>query len=189
MGKFKELQSFQIEDIPSLFTLSWQLLFCFYVEDIGFSLAHRLFHEYPILYKNIHKVHHLYTQAVGISATYTHPIEFVIGNMIPVGIPAIILGRRMHLVTFLMWTSLRILATTNNHSGYDFPWIPWELLPFKGTPSYHDYHHSGGDFSGNYSGQSNILDSIWGTNKKYLREYLNEQREIHHGKSSKLKRN
>ena len=58
----------------------------------------------------------------------------------------------MHFFTFLVFVVLRIVATTNGHSGYDFPWIAWDMMPFRGTPSYHDFHHSGGDFSGNYSG-------------------------------------
>jgi len=175
LKNYQPSQTFAIEDIPTASTLFWQLLFCFYIEDFGFSTAHRLFHQ-PFFYKHVHKVHHTYTQAVGVSGTYTHPVEFIVGNMLPVALPTIILGKRMHMVTFIFWTSFRILSTTNNHCGYDFPWIPWEVLPFKGTPSYHDYHHSGGDFAGNFSGQTNVCDSMWGTNKKYLREFLNTHR-------------
>jgi sterol desaturase/sphingolipid hydroxylase (fatty acid hydroxylase superfamily) len=182
---YKALNSFQDSELPLVWTLTWQLLFCFYIEDIGFGSTHRLFHQ-PFFYKHIHKVHHTYTQAVGISGTYTHPVEFIIGNMLPVGLPAILLGQRMHMVTFMLWTGLRIFSTTNNHCGYDFPWIPYELLPFKGTPSYHDFHHSGGAFSGNYSGQTNVLDSIWGTNTTYLRQYLNKERAKYDSKKEKF---
>jgi sterol desaturase/sphingolipid hydroxylase (fatty acid hydroxylase superfamily) len=89
--------------------------------------------------------------------------------MLPAGIPTMLLGRRQHFTTFLAITILRVIGTTSGHSGYDFPWVPWDILPFKNTPTYHDFHHSGGDFAGNYSGQSWIIDTIWGTNKKYFR--------------------
>lgn len=111
---------------------------------------------------------------MGLAATYTHPIEFAFGNMLPVGVPCIILGSRMHIYTFFVWTAFRILSTTNGHSGYDFPWLPWDLLPMRSSAKYHDFHHSGGDFSGNFCGQMTILDTIWGTNKTYYREYVKE---------------
>ena len=175
LTKFKVAYSFDIQDLPTVWTLIWQLTFCIYFEDVGFSTAHRILHQ-PYFYKKIHKVHHTYTQAVGISATYTHPLEYALGNMLPAGIPPMILGSRMHIYTFFVWVILRIIATTNGHSGYDFPWIPWDIMPLRGTPSYHDYHHSGGDFCGNFSGQSTVMDTIWGTNKKFFKEYKEKMR-------------
>ena len=148
---YKLTHSLSIEELPDKTTLAWQIAFLIYAEDVGFSSAHRLLHT-PYLYKHVHKVHHTYTQAVGISATYAHPLEYAFGNMLPTGIPCLILGQRMHFFTFLVFVVLRIVATTNGHSGYDFPWIAWDMMPLRGTPSYHDFHHSGGDFSGNYSG-------------------------------------
>ena len=139
-----------------------------YIEDIGFSIAHRILHS-KFLYKHVHKVHHTYSQTIGIAGGYAHPVEFIFGNMIPAIIPVILLGSRIHILTVFTWPILRIAASTNNHSGYDFPWVPWDLLPFRATPDYHEFHHSGGDFGGNYSGQTTILDTIWGTNQKYYK--------------------
>ena len=118
-------------------------------------------------FRHMHKVHHTYTQTVSIAGSYTHPIEFVLGNMIPAAIPILLLGSRVHLVTGWAWSALRVAESSNHHSGYDFPWVPWDLTPMRNTPAYHDYHHSGGDFTGNYSGQTTILDTLWGTNKKF----------------------
>lgn len=94
-------------------------------------------------------------------------MEFFIGNLIPAVLPTAILGPRVHLVTTWTWVAMRIGGTTANHSGYDLPWLPWDIMPMRSTPEYHDFHHSGGDFSGNFSGQTTVLDTIWGTNKKY----------------------
>jgi sterol desaturase/sphingolipid hydroxylase (fatty acid hydroxylase superfamily) len=148
---FKLNHSLSVEDLPDKFTLAWQVGFLIYAEDVGFTCAHRLLHS-PFFYRRIHKVHHTYTQAVGISATYAHPLEYAFGNMLPTGIPCLILGKRMHFFTFWVFILLRVTATTNGHSGYEFPWISWDMMPMRGTPSYHDYHHSGGDFSGNFCG-------------------------------------
>ena len=140
-----------VDDLPSAWTLAWQILFCVYVEDVGFSIAHRLLHT-PFLYKYVHKVHHQYTQTISIAAIHTHPVEFFIGNVIPAVLPTAILGSGVHVVTVWAWTSVRIAGTIANHSGYDLPWLPWDLMPMRSTPEYHDFHHSGGDFSGNFSG-------------------------------------
>ena len=165
--EFKVRYSFKSEDLPSIWTLCWQLPFCVYLEDIGFSIAHRQLHS-QFLYKNVHKVHHTYIEPIGISAAYTHPIEFCIGNILPAILPVFLLGNKMHIVTIYIWSILRLAATVNGHSGYDFPWVPWDLMPMRGTPTYHDFHHSGGDFSGNFSGQTTVMDTIWGTNLKYF---------------------
>ncbi len=182
VNKYTVKHSFDIKDLPDKFTLIWQLSFCLLVEDIGFSFCHRLLHSHPFLYKHIHKLHHQYSQAVGISATYTHPLEFAFGNMLPVGMPCFILGSRMHIYTFLVWTVYRITSTTHAHSGYDFPWMPWDMLPMKSSSIYHDFHHSGGDFSGNFCGQMTIWDTIWGTNKVYYKQYVAQMEEKLFGK-------
>ena len=147
-----------------------------YLEDIGFSIAHRLLHS-QFLYKNVHKVHHTYNQVIGIAGGFAHPAEFIIGNMIPAILPIILLDYRVHMVTVFTWPILRIAASTHNHSGYDFPWVPWDLMPMRAAASYHDFHHSGGDFSGNFSGQTTVLDTIWGTNQKYFKTINDEIKE------------
>ncbi len=58
VNKFTVKHTFEEKDLPSKFTLIWQLIFCLLIEDIGFSFFHRLLHSYPYLYKNIHKLHH-----------------------------------------------------------------------------------------------------------------------------------
>ncbi len=171
---YKVATLFDPKDLPGKLTIMWQAVWCFYVEDLVFSVSHRLLHSRR-LYKIVHKLHHEHTNTIALTATYAHPVEYALGNMLPVGLPAFLLGvvglPRMHLVTFLFWISLRTNASAVGHSGYEFPCMPWELLPMRGTPAYHDYHHSGGDFSGNYGGMTTVLDTLWGTNKKYYKMY------------------
>jgi sterol desaturase/sphingolipid hydroxylase (fatty acid hydroxylase superfamily) len=61
INRYQVRHSFDVEDLPTKWTLVWQLIFCLLIEDVGFSCAHRLLHSYPFLYKNIHKLHHEYT--------------------------------------------------------------------------------------------------------------------------------
>ncbi len=65
-----------------------------------------------------------------------------------------------------------MLDTSLGHSGYAFPWFAlFDLVPFRGTSSIHEYHHSGGAFYGNFSGMTTICDTIWGTNARYWKEF------------------
>jgi sterol desaturase/sphingolipid hydroxylase (fatty acid hydroxylase superfamily) len=61
INRYQVRHSFEVEDLPTKWTIVWQLIFCLLIEDVGFSCAHRLLHSYPYLYKNIHKLHHEYT--------------------------------------------------------------------------------------------------------------------------------
>ena len=47
----------------------------------------------------------------------------------------------MNVTTFMAWFVIRLGKAVDNHSGYNFPWSPYTLLPYTVTPAYHDYHH------------------------------------------------
>lgn len=75
--------------------------------------------------------------SVGIASEYAHPIEFLLSNVIPfVAGPTLL---RAHYFTIFMWTILRIGETVDGHSGYEFPWSPYRLLPFSGSSTAHDF--------------------------------------------------
>ena len=90
-----ERASYTLEDLPTPWTLFWQNYFVNFLEDILFTLGHKLLHT-PFLYKHVHKWHHKYTQPVGICAFYAHPIEIVIFNNLAFFIPMVLLGRSLH---------------------------------------------------------------------------------------------
>ena len=100
-----------------------------------------------------------------MAAHYAHPIEFLFGNVLPVAIPTLILDKHMHMMTVLAWGIMRNCETMEGHSGYEFPWSPFHLLPFGPGYSYHAYHHS--QNIGNYCSFFTIWDTIFGTNKHY----------------------
>ena len=60
------------------------------ISEILFYTFHRILHH-RLLYKHFHKVHHEFKQPIGISALYTHPVDAVLGNIIPDGIGLYIL--------------------------------------------------------------------------------------------------
>ena len=147
--------------------LAISILFCMIVEDFGFYCSHRTLHH-PKLYSQIHKVHHTYNQTVSIAAEYCHPIEFVLANLLPTGLGPLILGPKMHIFTVLVWYMVRVGETLDGHSGYEFSWTPYRLVPFSGGAEYHGYHHNKN--VGNYSSFFSVWDTVFGTNKSYYEE-------------------
>jgi sterol desaturase/sphingolipid hydroxylase (fatty acid hydroxylase superfamily) len=158
--------SWEYEDLPSvqktlLINFIWLI-----VEDISFALAHRALHT-PFLYKHIHKQHHSYTATISIAALYTHPIEHIFGNLVPLTIPGLIMGKHLHFVTHTFIMCRRLVASTIAHAGYNFPGEPSELFPFKAYSAYHDFHH-GNNINSNLGGGTVLTDFVMGTNKEYF---------------------
>ena len=92
----------------------------------------------------------------------------------PVAIGPLILGPKMHFVTAFTWYMLRIVESIDGHSGYEFSWSPFRILPFGSDYGYHAYHHSHN--LGNYSSFFTVWDTVLGSNSDYYK-YLVERRE------------
>ena len=105
---------------------------------------------------------------MGLSAEFAHPVEYVLGNILPFGVPCAILGTRMHFFTYIVIGTSVIVGTTVNHSGYDLPWLATELYPLRTTSRYHDYHHKG-NIDGNFCGSTIIYDLIFGYSDSYFK--------------------
>ena len=151
---------------PSAFEIVWQIILFMVVEDTVFYWGHRLLHT-PWFYKRIHKQHHEYSTTVGLAAEYAHPVEFILGNMLPTGLGATLIGSHCHIVTWYMWMFIRILETTDGHCGYEFSWSPFRLLPLSGSANYHNFHHSSN--VGNFGSFFTYWDTLCQTNKHYWR--------------------
>ncbi len=156
-----DLQSF-----PELPTIIFQIIFFALVEDFFFYWTHRLLHH-PRLYPYIHKVHHEYNITISLAAEYAHPLEFIFGNLFPVNIGPIILGSQVHLATYLIWVIVAQMETADQHSGYEFPWSPYRLVPFSVSTDYHNFHHSHN--VGNYCSVSTFWDTFCNTNSVYFK--------------------
>lgn len=193
---FLGLATYQVP-FPSLSTILTQLAVFFVVEDTVHYWSHRWLHT-PKLYKFvprptssrlscakslislvtpvrdrwIHKVHHEYPAPFGLTAEYAHPLEVMILGSGTIGGPIIYcaLTRNLHLLTMLIWITLRVASlpfffvarhsfnelerltpffdpsvqlcqAVSAHSGYDFPWSLRHILPFWAGAEHHDWHH------------------------------------------------
>jgi methylsterol monooxygenase/4-alpha-methyl-delta7-sterol-4alpha-methyl oxidase len=157
----------KVEDFK-LFTAMWQFLMCFLLEDTIFYWAHRMLHHRSI-YKYVHKLHHEFRRPSILASEYTHPVEFVAGNLIATMAGILLcaglkLGGGMHHFTITLWLTYRILETADGHCGFAlpmplFPLIPF--IPFHPGVKPHDYHHSHN--VGNYGSQLLFWDKFCNT--------------------------
>lgn len=151
-------------EVPPTATFFGHLMFCMMSEDLFFHLSHRLLHH-RYVYPYIHKIHHEHRVTIACAVAYAHPLEYLFGNLGTTVIGVLLLGKKMHAVTLFAWFAVRVLESSEGHSGYEFSWSPFRMLPFASDYGYHVYHHSHN--MGNYSSFFTTWDTILGSNKDY----------------------
>ena len=102
---------------------------------------------------------------ISIAASNSHWFEFAVGHQVSM-VGFYILGGKCHMWTLSLWGLLRVLEVHDGHSGYEFPWVVFRLIPFGIDASYHDFHHSSN--TGNYGSLMTIWDTLFDTNKTYF---------------------
>lgn len=98
-----------------------------FLNEVSFYAAHYFLHK-PFWYQHVHKVHHRFKAPTAMAAAYAHPLEFIFGNVLCIGLGPILTNA--HPYTAYFWFSAAILSTCKGHSGYD-------IL----NASTHDLHH------------------------------------------------
>jgi sterol desaturase/sphingolipid hydroxylase (fatty acid hydroxylase superfamily) len=93
-----------------------------------FYFTHRSLHM-SWIYPSIHKIHHENQVTYCLAAIHTHPLEYIVGNILPLMIGPALLNVRMHRAAMFGWYAVRGLESIDAHSGYSFSWSPFRLLP------------------------------------------------------------
>jgi len=161
------------ESLPTYLEIISQLALCMFVEDFFFYLSHSLLHT-DFFYAKVHKIHHEFKETVAISALYAHPLEFIMGNILPSSIAPLLLGDKMHLLTHLVYIVMVLHESHDGHSGYNFSWSPHRIIPMTFDADFHIFHHW--KFRGNYANYFSIWDRVFGTvNKTFLEYFVNKE--------------
>jgi sterol desaturase/sphingolipid hydroxylase (fatty acid hydroxylase superfamily) len=161
-----------LESIPDPYEITRHILICIVCEDFCFHIAHRLFHcknkRLP-LYQWFHKQHHEFQHPVSICSEYCHPVEFLVSNHYPSFVGMFLLGSKCHFWTIMLWGVIRVLESHDAHSGYEFPWSIFRIIPFNSDATYHIFHHTKN--VGNYSSFMTIWDTVFDSNKEFYEQY------------------
>ena len=92
------------------------LIICKYSSEILFYGVHRLFHTIRFMQK-FHRVHHEFSHPIGISAAYSHPIDYFFGNLVPLGISPFILNTDTYTIIFMVIFGV-YTTIVREHSNY-----------------------------------------------------------------------
>lgn len=143
---------------PSLWTEARDFAVFIVAEELLFFSSHWLLHRKAI-YRFVHEQHHEFSAPFAIAAIYAHPLEHMLGNMLPLTAGPLICGS--HISTTLLWITMAIVNTMTTHSGYRLPGMP--------DPSFHDWHHA--QYIENF-GVMGWLDALFGTSRRFDKHQL-----------------
>jgi sterol desaturase/sphingolipid hydroxylase (fatty acid hydroxylase superfamily) len=137
---------------PLLSQLALHLLAFIAVEDTIFYWSHRLLHT-RFLFRHVHAKHHRFRYVRVPAAEFAHPLENAI-NFVAFFAGPVLLGTPFP--TLLVWIVLRMIETTEAHSGY----------AFTGVSSRHAFHHLHAQ-RGCYGSFWSPWDWLMGTDRKW----------------------
>jgi sterol desaturase/sphingolipid hydroxylase (fatty acid hydroxylase superfamily) len=86
-----------VDSFPGPVEVCVNLVFFALIEDAAFYWGHRALHESPMMYRNVHKMHHEYTHTVSIAVLHLHPVEFVVSLSVFQKLPYKPIMKRCHL--------------------------------------------------------------------------------------------
>jgi sterol desaturase/sphingolipid hydroxylase (fatty acid hydroxylase superfamily) len=77
------------------------------------------------------------------------------------------MGKNVHIISLILYAVYRIIEGHDIHSGYEFPWSVFRIVPFGTDATYHHFHHS--KRAGNFSSSLIIWDSLLSSNLVYYK--------------------
>eukprot|EP00300_Choanocystis_sp_HF-7_P016873 c1955_g1_i2.p1 GENE.c1955_g1_i2~~c1955_g1_i2.p1 ORF type:complete len:282 (+),score=53.50 c1955_g1_i2:3-848(+) len=137
------------------------------IGDFGLYWGHRIQHEVPYLWKNIHTFHHSIHTPSPVTTLYIHPLDAFLQGSLPFIVAAIVV--QPNPFVFSSYIAFRVMENVLNHSGADSLWLNvlcLKVLPLRCRVSHHDHHHkysSYGSGAKNYGEQFWVWDWMFGT--------------------------
>eukprot|EP01006_Ploeotia_vitrea_P063124 TRINITY_DN84984_c0_g1_i1.p1 TRINITY_DN84984_c0_g1~~TRINITY_DN84984_c0_g1_i1.p1 ORF type:complete len:253 (-),score=21.30 TRINITY_DN84984_c0_g1_i1:112-870(-) len=147
------------QQLPTIWQFLQGFALCYICDETIFYWVHRVLHH-PKLYKHMHKKHHEFVATMAMSSMYAHPIEVLIGILLPSMGAALLF--KMHFVTLMAWLLFHSFEKAESHAGYVFP-----IQSCYRNVSKRDHHHV--ESRGCYGSMFMIWDKVMGTDALYLR--------------------
>ena len=145
--------------MPDPLTVAWHMVVCVLCEDLLFYWSHRTLHI-GFLYTAFHKRHHEHHTPFSLGAEYAHPVESIIGNIVPFLSGPFVTG--CHMYEVCLWFAIRMTKTAEAHSGYFIPGVSiFSMFPGCVSARQHDFHHSNN--KGSYGSFLRFWDWACGT--------------------------
>ncbi|KAK2749433.1 hypothetical protein FQN57_006367 [Myotisia sp. PD_48] len=111
------------------------------LREVIFYYVHRLLHT-KFMYRWVHHVHHEFRTPIALAASYSHPIDHVLINAMPIYLPMAI--QRAHYLTLITFGAACVFDASIAHCGYSLFRMP--------SVHEHDVHHE----------KSNVNFGVWG---------------------------
>ncbi len=142
-----------------------QFAIMIFFEDLFFFIFHCLLHQ-PILYR-FHKLHHEYKTTINLAGFHFDLVEVFLTQTVAAFLVLKIgsLYAPIHISFIVIFLALRTNDTNSSHCGYNFSWIPMQVLPFCTYDDFHDFHHSHN--VGNYASHFRLWDTVFNTNESF----------------------
>ncbi|XP_039003817.1 sphinganine C4-monooxygenase 2-like [Hibiscus syriacus] len=161
----------------SLIIITRQIVISLLVYDTYQYFVHRWLHQNKFLYKHLHSKHHRLVVNYAYGAFYSHPLEGFLFDII--GSPLAVYASGMSPMTSAIFSSISIMKSVDDHSGFWIPWNPFQFL-FKNNVAYHDVHHQ------LYGGKYNFAQPFFPFWDKILGTYMDYRVEKRGGGGFKL---
>ena len=148
-----------------------QFLAMLVIEDYAFYWSHRLLHH-PLLYKRMHKIHHEFDFTIAYMTLYCHWFEFIISDMLPIGLSLHLFQSNIHVFTVSLFASYSLFKTHYMHCGYEFMFfpVPPDMPRWLSVVSaeHHDFHHTRN--LGNFSTGIALWERYMGSDEIFKKE-------------------
>ncbi|PSN74980.1 hypothetical protein BS50DRAFT_28762 [Corynespora cassiicola Philippines] len=120
---------------------------------------HRAMHMNKWLYVTFHSRHHRLYVPYAYGALYNHPLEGFLLDTLGGGLAYLLMGMTVRQSMWFFTGST--IKTCLDHSGYEFPWDPLQLV-FPNNAAYHDIHHQSWGIKTNFAQPFFVFWDRWG---------------------------
>ncbi len=134
-----------------------QFLEALFVADLFAYLAHRAFHEVPILWR-FHQVHHSSRDLDWLAGSRLHIVDIVFTRAFAF-LPLYVIGfADPALYAYVAWAAFQAVFI---HANLRFTFGPLRYL--LATPQFHHWHHSATLYDRNFAVHLPLIDKLFGT--------------------------